>query len=298
MVPTGRVGDGERRLDPDELVDDTRLPVQRDRLCAQLVHVVAETGVAADASSSPSAQRTKPGVAVNAAHASTRALVTSPVSPCWLRAAVSQPEPSRARPVNHQYQPSEPAMCCAVSASPEVVAASNTARRLPMFEVMACSQLLLIHPSQGRHAAERQIAVVAGVRSPDACGVARCRQPVTAVLDQRLQHPAAHVPVAVGILDGDERLVGQAGHELGDIVGADCVVGADDAGGGEVASTGEDRQAVEDSTLVVEQQVVAPVDDRSQGLLAGAGGASAAVQQAEPIVEADRELGQGHRAQP
>ena len=59
-----------------------------------------------------------------------------------------------------------------------------------------------------------------------------------------------------------------------------------------------DGQAVEDSPLVVEQQVVAPVDDGSQGLLAGTGRAGAAVQYPEPIVETDRELGQGHRAQP
>src|SRR5262249_55269557 len=31
--------------------------------------------------------------------------------------------------------------------------------------------------------------------------LARRCQPLTAVLDQRLQHPAAHAPVAVGILD-------------------------------------------------------------------------------------------------
>ena len=167
-----------------------------------------------------------------------------------------------------------------------------------MFEAMACSHLFCSIPRKAATLAEREIAVVAGVSSAYACRVARCRQAITAVLDQRLQHPVAHVPVAFRVVDGDERLVGQAGHQLGDIVGTDRVVGAHHAGGGQVASAGEDGQAVEDSALVVEQQVVAPVDDGSEGLLAGTGGASAAAQHTEPIVEADGELGQGHRAQP
>ena len=41
VVPAGRVHDGEGRLDPDELVEGTSLPVQRDRLDAEVVDVIS-----------------------------------------------------------------------------------------------------------------------------------------------------------------------------------------------------------------------------------------------------------------
>ena len=55
-------------------------------------------------------------------------------------------------------------------------------------------------------------------------------------------------------------------------------------------------EPLEHPPLVVEQQVVAPLDDRAERLLAGQGGAGAARQQPEPVVEAVGEL--LHRDQP
>ena len=53
---------------------------------------------------------------------------------------------------------------------------------------------------------------------------------------------------------------------------------------------GEDGEPLEHAALVVEEQVVAPLDDRAEGLLPRERGAGAARQQAEPIVEPGREL--------
>ncbi len=55
-------------------------------------------------------------------------------------------------------------------------------------------------------------------------------------------------------------------------------------------SPGEHGQAAEDRPLRLGQQVVAPVDRRPQRLVPGDGGPAAAGQQAEPVVEAGRDL--------
>ena len=73
------------------------------------------------------------------------------------------------------------------------------------------------------------------------------------------------------------------------------VVGADRLGGRQVAAAGEHRQPFEDALLVVEEQLVAPVDDGAQRLLAGQRGARPAGQQAEPIVEPSGDLRERER---
>ena len=77
---------------------------------------------------------------------------------------------------------------------------------------------------------------------------------------------------------------------VGDVVGGEVVVGAHRLGGRQVAAAGEHRQPLEDALLVVEEQLVAPVDDGPQRLLAGQGGARPAGQQAEPVVEPGGDL--------
>ena len=58
----------------------------------------------------------------------------------------------------------------------------------------------------------------------------------------------------------------------------------------------EDRQPFEDALLVVEQQIVAPVDDGAQRLLAGECGAAPAGEEPEPLVESLGDLADGKRA--
>ena len=68
------------------------------------------------------------------------------------------------------------------------------------------------------------------------------------------------------------------------------VVRADGLRGRQVATAGEHRQPLEDALLVVEEQLVAPVDDGAQRLLARKRGARPAGEQAEPIVEPSGDL--------
>ena len=55
---------------------------------------------------------------------------------------------------------------------------------------------------------------------------------------------------------------------IGEVGLGDGLVRADGLRRGQIAATGEHRQALEDSLLVVEEQLVAPVDHRAQRLLA------------------------------
>ncbi len=67
-------------------------------------------------------------------------------------------------------------------------------------------------------------------------------------------------------------------------------VGAHTFGGVEVAPAGEDGQPFEHALLVFEEQLVAPVDDSAECLLAGQGSARSTGQQAEPVVEPSGDL--------
>jgi hypothetical protein len=90
-------------------------------------------------------------------------------------------------------------------------------------------------------------------------------QLLLAVLHQRLELREAEL-VAVG--DGDdERLVDEGLDEVGDLLGREVVGGAHELGRRQVAPAGEHREALEDALFVVEEELVAPVDDGTQGLL-------------------------------
>ena len=135
--------------------------------------------------------------------------------------------------------------------------------------------------------------VVPGHRVPDAHRVTPFGEPLPAVLGERLQQGEAH---AAGHRDGDhQRLVDQRPKMVGDVGGGDLVVGAHHFGRRQVAAAGEHREPFEDALLVVEQELVAPIDDGTQRLLSGQGRARPARQQAEPIVEPRGDLGERER---
>ncbi|HEY6312793.1 MAG TPA: ATP-binding cassette domain-containing protein, partial [Streptosporangiaceae bacterium] len=95
-----------------------------------------------------------------------------------------------------------------------------------------------------------------------------------------------------------QRLVGQRGQQVQDLVGTQARPGADLLGGLQGGAPGEDREAAPYRALGVVEQVPAPVHHRAQRLVPGHRGAAAAGQQAEPVPEAGRDLLRGHGAQP
>ena len=144
--------------------------------------------------------------------------------------------------------------------------------------------------AQRGSAANREVGVVAHVRGEHARRLAGRIQALAAVVDERLQHVAAGVALDLVALHHDQRLVGEARDELGHVVVGDVIVGTDRPSGGQGARSAEDREPVEDAAFVVEQQLVAPVDDGAERLLAGERGAGATVEHAEAIFETRREL--------
>ena len=108
-------------------------------------------------------------------------------------------------------------------------------------------------------------------------------QPFPAVVDQRLQQPVAR---AVGPADDrDQRFVDETADQVDDVADRHVVAGAHPLGGGQIEPAGEHRQPPEHPLLVGEQQVVTPVDDTAQRLLARLRRAAARGQQTEPIVD-------------
>ena len=70
-----------------------------------------------------------------------------------------------------------------------------------------------------------------------------------------------------------------------EIEGRQRVAGAHGLGGGQVTAAGEHGQPLEDPLLVVEEQLVAPIDHRPQRLLTRERRARPAGEQAEPVVQ-------------
>ncbi len=111
-----------------------------------------------------------------------------------------------------------------------------------------------------------------------------------AVLPQRLQ---LSEPGPAGCRGGDEGLVHQPTHDVEDVGARELVVDADGLDGFELAAADEDRQPGEQAPLVFEEEVVAPVYDGTQRLLAGQRGAGAAGEQREAVTESLGQGGQG-----
>src|SRR5205823_14013692 len=109
------------------------------------------------------------------------------------------------------------------------------------------------------------------------------------------EEPVAHL--AVVLLDQHERLVDQAGEQLEDLVRtkdqgprtkdgwvdlpfvirlSSFVVSADRLGGLQAPATGDDGKPPQQRSLLVGEQIVAPIDGGAERLLPRQGGAAAA----------------------
>ncbi|MFF8448663.1 hypothetical protein ACF06Q_13280 [Streptomyces leeuwenhoekii] len=121
------------------------------------------------------------------------------------------------------------------------------------------------------------------------------RQPAGPVLPERVQQPVAPVVLAQA---PHHRLVHQADQRLDHLLGGQLAVRADPFGRRQVEGAGEDGQPRPQPPFLGRAQVVGPVDGRAEGLVAGQGGAPAAGEDLEAVVQAGGELGQRHRAQP
>ena len=130
---------------------------------------------------------------------------------------------------------------------------------------------LLVADVRGRRA-RTQSGVVRGHGIADPLGVASFGELLAAVLGERLQLRETQ-PVAARHRD-DQRLVDEGLDDVVEIRGIEGLVGAHRLGGRQVATAEEHRQPFEHALLVVEQQLVAPVDDGPQ---ASAGAAAQCV---------------------
>src|SRR6186997_1728342 len=83
---------------------------------------------------------------------------------------------------------------------------------------------------------------------------------------------------------------------VGEVRRRECFVCADDLRGRQIATAGKRRQSLEDALLVVEEELVAPVDHRAKRLLTWERGTRPAGQQAEPIVQTSGDLLDRERA--
>ena len=129
----------------------------------------------------------------------------------------------------------------------------------------------LLIASEGGRALCAQLGEVPGHRVADAHRVSPFGEPLPAVLGERLQlrepQPATH-------RNGDhQRLVDQGAEAVGHVGRADVIVAAHRLCPGEVTTAREHGQPFEDELLLLEEQLVAPVDDGPQRLVAGQNGA-------------------------
>ena len=191
-------------------------------------------------------------------------------------------------PVSQCGQLAPPAIVSAVSASSLATAQSSAALRLSCSWSIAVSHARCRSPVYAAalcaHSSAKCLAIASRMRTASPRSVSRSRPYWASVWSWVNRTPVAH-------RDGDhQRLVDEGVEVVGDVVGREVVVGADRLGGREVAAAGEHRQPFEDALLVVEEQLVAPVDDGPQRLLAGQRGARPAGEQAEPVVEPGGDL--------
>ena len=125
-------------------------------------------------------------------------------------------------------------------------------------------------------------AVVSSVPGANGVGLVRLVEAIPSVLPQGLQ---LGISGLVGGRHSDERLVHERADRVEGVGAWHLIVGADRLDSVEFAAADEDRQAAKQAPLVIEEEVVAPVHDRSQGLLARQRRAGAAGEQREAVVE-------------
>ena len=119
-------------------------------------------------------------------------------------------------------------------------------------------------------------------------GLARVREPVGAVLPQRLQQPVA---VVVGLVH-HERTIDEPQHAIDDVDGA---VTGDRFGGGEIERRGEHGEPPERDLLVVGEQIVRPRHRRQQRAVPFLRAARSTGEEPEPFVETAGDLRGRHR---
>ena len=121
-------------------------------------------------------------------------------------------------------------------------------------------------------------------------GIDLAREPqlLCGVLADRLEEVIPHDPgVVVGL---HQRAVNQAGEEIEKLVVADALARGHSPRRVEGEPAREHRQASQQAPLAFAEQVDAPVDRRSQGLVAGHGSAGSTGQQLEPVAQALADL--------
>ena len=143
---------------------------------------------------------------------------------------------------------------------------------------------------------EPQVGCVAGHLDEVTAVPLGCRVEVTVIGDpcppvvaQGVEQPVADG--AVGSLTFDHRRVDQGGDPVDDVV----IGPGDGFGCGQVERSEEDREAIEELLLLGGEQLVAPVDGRSEALLAR-GGRSGGDEEPEAVVEMVCDLGGAQHA--
>jgi hypothetical protein len=138
---------------------------------------------------------------------------------------------------------------------------------------------------------------VLGVPQAGGLGLPALEEAGVGVVLQGLQHAVAH---AGGPVVGEhERLVDEAADEVGHVAGGDGArVCAHDLGRVQRRPTAERRQPPEHDLFGRLEEVVAPVDQAAQRLLAGLDPAAAAGEEREAVVEASGDVDERERAQP
>ena len=142
--------------------------------------------------------------------------------------------------------------------------------------------------SRAQAQAEIEVARAGSVR------LARFIEPVLGILADRLERP-----VAAGLgLQADERFLDQRGQEFQHVCDVEPRSGADSFGPLQRPAAGKHGESPEQRALYQVQQIVAPVDQRAQRLLARRCCSAALRQQPEAIVEPFGNRLHRQRAQP
>ena len=121
-------------------------------------------------------------------------------------------------------------------------------------------------------------------------------EPAGRVLLDRVQQPVAGLAAQL-VVEGDQRLVDERGHQVEHGAGRDLLVRADLLGHLQVPA-GEHRQPAQQDLLRLGQQLVAPVHRGAQRLLPRRRGPVARGQQPEPVIEPAGDLLHRQRADP
>ena len=132
-----------------------------------------------------------------------------------------------------------------------------------------------------RHAQRVRRAQARG--RPRRCALAFLDQPIATVFADRLEQPVAGL--CGRVVERDQGLVDELAEQAEDVARADARPGAHDLSCLERRSTDEGRQRPEHAALRVREQVVAPVEGGPERLLARQGGAAAADEESEAVVQ-------------